>query len=101
MFLGTLLLQIGEVGQKIDKLKVDTDGDKNVDKPSIGEPENNNDREWKITFEQFLASILTETVLVEQLSTKVEIEEALKDFCVGETKRMNSVETSSRSVFYV
>ena len=89
---GTLLLQIGEVGSKIDKQLKLGDGDSG---------DNNNENEWKITFEQFLASILTETALVEHLSQKVNLEEALKSFGPSDSIRSSSVETSSKSVFYV
>ena len=89
---GTLLLQIGEVGQKIDKMKLE---------PSPGTITEANNNEWKITFEQFLASILTESVLVDQLNQSVDLAQALESYSQGEFKRSTSVETSNRSVFYV
>ena len=69
---GTLLLQIGEVGHNLK------------DGPS---PDG-----WKITFEQFLASILTESVLVEEFSEKVYVEDALKSWSSGsgDQKRLTS-----------
>ena len=86
---GTLLLQIGEVGHNL------RDGDKD-----------GADDGWKITFEQFLASILTESVLVDELSEKVNVEDALRTWNSGsgDLKRLTSLENneiSSRSVFYV
>ena len=84
---GTLLLQIGEVGHNL------------MDSLSQG---GDTDTEWSITFEQFLANILTESVLVEEFSQKVNVEEALKSWST-DLKRLSSEnnEISSRSVFYV
>ena len=84
---GTLLLQIGEVGHNLrDSLSLSCDGD----------------TEWSITFEQFLANILTESVLVEEFSQKVNVEEALKSWNT-DLKRLSSEnsELATRSVFYV
>merc|ERR1711868_362388 len=67
---GTLLLQIGEVGKKFEKVKLE-DGD------SQEVTQGGSEKDWKITFEQFLANILTEEILVEQLTKKVDLEEAL------------------------
>ena len=86
--MGTLLLQIGEVGQRFEKKKSldiedgnlnsvdDVDG---VDNPLV----NIHDTEekpsdafcgWSISFEQFLASILTEQSLVDHFSNKVNLQ---------------------------
>ena len=89
---GTLLLQIGEVAHNLDR---------NKDQPSLA---GSGDDGWKITFEQFLASILTESVLVDELSEKVNVEDALRSWSSGDFKRLTSIENSdisTRSVFYV
>ena len=106
---GTLLLQIGEVGQKLDKRKSQ---DENPTESELTIQEKNSDEsfrkqtanDWKITFEQFLASILTESTLVDQLSMKTDLEVALQSFATSDFKKNDkreSVETSSKSVFYV
>ena len=62
------------------------------------------EKDWKITFEQFLANILTEEILVEQLTKKVDLEEVLKNFNTAgswDYNKSNSVETTNKSVFYV
>ena len=98
---GTLLLQIGEVGQKIDKLKLDKTDESESTSSSLSTQSNNNN-EWKITFEQFLASMLTETVLVETINQRVDLETALESYSSSaDVKRCTSVETSNRSVFYI
>jgi len=86
---GTLLLQIGEVGHSLAK--------KNEDK-DVSE-----DGEWSITFEQFYASILTETPLIDFFSKNHDIEASLKEFSSIGPKRAPSEVTydGSRSVFYV
>ena len=96
---GTLLLQIGEVGKKFEKVNLE-DGDSK----QVAQETGSSEKEWKITFEQFLASILTEAILVEELTKKVDLEEALKNFNTGgsaDFKKENSVETTNKSVFYV
>ena len=54
---GTLLLQIGEVGHKIDKMKMVSDYEDAA--KEANDLKNNVNDIWKITFEQFLASMLT------------------------------------------
>ena len=105
---GTLLLQIGEVGQKLDKRKSqDENLDENLDETQENKPGEKSkiqtDKGWTITFEQFLASILTESTLVDQLSKKTDLEVALQSYAASDFKktRQESVETTSRSVFYV
>ena len=86
---GTLLLQIGEVGHNLrDSLGSGGGGDTTAG--------------WSITFEQFLANILTESVLVEEFSQQVNVEETLKSWNT-DLKRLStdSSEISTRSVFYV
>jgi len=97
---GTLLLQIGEVGHKIDKMKMVSDYEDAA--KEANDLKNNVNDIWKITFEQFLASMLTEPVLENHLKQQINIEEALKDYNLADIKRETAgVETSSRSVFYV
>jgi len=97
---GTLLLQIGEVGHKIDKMKMVSDYEDAA--KEANDLKNNVNDIWKITFEQFLASMLTEPVLENHLKQQINIEEALKDYNLADIKRESAgVETSSRSVFYV
>ena len=99
-----MLLQIGEVGQKLDKRKSQ---DENLDEIQENKPgeksKTQTDKGWTITFEQFLASILTESTLVDQLSKKTDLEVALQSYAASDFKkpRQESVETTSRSVFYV
>eukprot|EP00092_Neocalanus_flemingeri_P003122 GFUD01003339.1.p1 GENE.GFUD01003339.1~~GFUD01003339.1.p1 ORF type:complete len:1139 (+),score=353.99 GFUD01003339.1:87-3503(+) len=112
---GTLLLQIGEVGQKFEKRKSNLnleegetleEGDQvdGTDENFTGRVERDpksDSKDWSITFEQFLASILTEPVLVEHFSEKKELQVALKEYnCFG-LRRHSSEEAGSRSVFYV
>jgi len=133
---GTLLLQIGEVGQKFDKrrlsepvmentLKTSNDDGleddkkletpKEIDQPETQESANrepesdtnksdsNDSGEWSITFEQFLASILTEASLVEYFSKKTSIQAALDDFNNGylKPKPCDGPQQTANSVFYV
>merc|ERR1712025_1143893 len=114
---GTLLLQIGEVGQKFDKKKIvgteeevaqvvdNVDGNDNqVQQVDIEEKVcKTHDNNWSITFEQFLASILTEPALVEHFSVKTDLKEALKEYSSSGVKKQHSTDTqdNSRSVFYV
>ena len=85
---GTLLLQIGEVGQKFEKRKTlnleeeegkdvdDVDGavDTKFEELQVDEKSAKPyDNDWSITFEQFLASILTEPALVDHFSEKVDL----------------------------
>jgi len=115
---GTLLLQIGEVGQKFGKKKlahleegevahvVDDFGatctkteDLNIEEKVC----KSNNTNWSITFEQFLASILTEPALVEHFSEKTNLQDALKEYSSSGVKKQASTDTydNSRSVFYV
>lgn len=102
---GTLLLQIGEVGQKLDKRK--SQGENLVESQENRKGEKSKiqaDKGWTITFEQFLASVLTESTLVDQLSKKTDLEVALQSYAASDFKKNDqreSVETTSRSVFYV
>jgi len=116
---GTLLLQIGEVGQQFSGKNLASGADKEELPPGLvqlggGDEElaskKNGKREdlgeeggWSITFEQFYASILTEPSLVDNFSQRTDIEASLKDYNSFGRPRMSSVETkdNSRSVFYV
>jgi len=114
---GTLLLQIGEVGQKFDKKKtlnleeeageVDSvDGAVDIRFEELQVDDKGaklHDNNWSITFEQFLASILTEPALVDHFSQKVDLKDALKDYSSAGMKRLPSTDThdSARSVFYI
>jgi len=115
---GTLLLQIGEVGQKFDKRKsFNMEGgetleegdqvDGSVKDESIAgvdeKDHKTHDKNWSITFEQFLASILTEPALVDHFSEKIDLQVSLKEYNCSGLKRIPSEDThdSSRSVFYV
>jgi len=122
---GTLLLQIGEVGQQFSGKNLASGSEKEELPPGLvslqevvqlggGDEElaskKNGKREgleeeegWSITFEQFYASILTEPSLVDNFSQKTDIEASLKDYNSFGRPRQSSVETkdNSRSVFYV
>ena len=88
---GTLLLQIGEVGQKFDQKKsfnmeeeackesdsdqVDGSVDEKDEHLLVEEKGHQSyDNNWIITFEQFLASILTEPALVDHFSEKIDLQ---------------------------
>jgi len=112
---GTLLLQIGEVGQKLaikrrsEQFQQNTSQEENSEPIiPVGDVEKSTKAEidstdWSISFEQFLANILTETPLVNHFSNKISIQEGLKDYTSTTLKRQTSVSTEdrSRSVFYV
>ena len=60
-----------------------------------------NNLEWSVTFEQFLASIMNESCLVDYFDHQVDVVTKLKKY--GDTKllRHESVDTAgSKSVFY-
>merc|ERR1719273_2570689 len=68
---------------------------------TAAEKNNQNNPEWSVTFEQFLASIMNESCLVDYFDHHVDVVSKLKMF--GDTKlnRHESVSTSgSKSVFY-
>jgi len=124
---GTLLLQIGEVGQQFSGKNLASGtaekgelppglvslqevaqlggGDEEVASKNgkIKEDHLEDGEGWSITFEQFYASILTEPSLVDNFSQKSDIEASLKDYSSFGRPRVSSVETkdNSRSVFYV
>jgi hypothetical protein len=114
---GTLLLQIGEVGQKFGKrIPAPAEVEEEVTQ-SVGDDEQKVDLDveeklcknkkidgnWSITFEQFLASILTEPALVEHFSERSDLLEALREYSSCSVRKQPSTETQdySRSVFYV
>eukprot|EP00092_Neocalanus_flemingeri_P012003 GFUD01012940.1.p1 GENE.GFUD01012940.1~~GFUD01012940.1.p1 ORF type:complete len:1138 (+),score=342.79 GFUD01012940.1:127-3540(+) len=111
---GTLLLQIGEVGQKFGKMKSSFVEDEETleggDQVDVSEDEKtdnkapkSDDKEWSITYEQFLASMLTESALVDHFSERLDLQVALREYNCSGLNRLPSTETqdSSRSVFYV
>jgi len=103
---GTLLLQIGEVGQKFEKNKSipnldeltikncdqnecndDIESNKHTEEQSGESLQEKSKRsnskvedDWSITFEQFFASILTEPPLVQFFSKQNEIKEPLETY---------------------
>lgn len=124
---GTLLLQIGEVGQKFEKRRASLPAiasqvaaaeEGSAAAPSV--PDNHDDddvncdtdqsrsgdggaRDWSISFEQFIASILTESVLVDYFSLPVDIKAALAEYNLSGLRRQEStvLEDKSRSIFYL
>ena len=127
---GTHLLQMGEIGQRVKDAQALARSksihceDQDEDPESTGtntippltsissydlssclktaaEKNNQNNPEWSVTFEQFLASIMNESCLVDYFDHHVDVVSKLKMF--GDTKlnRHESVSTSgSKSVFY-
>ncbi len=79
---GTQLLQIGEVGQKMRD-----------DNPS----------DWSITFNQFLATFLNESALVDYFERKIDLREGLDKMNASKLlkRQDSSAAVASRSVFYV
>ncbi|XP_040580155.1 TBC1 domain family member 9 [Lepeophtheirus salmonis] len=73
----TLLLQIGEVGHQVRKLTSSSSREDEVN--DNGHPETPPIPLWSVTFEQFLASILKETNLVEFFDKKVDVIDALEN----------------------
>ncbi len=138
---GTLLLQIGEVGQKVKDVqkmmrsksienddteqaeealmsappvsfssydlgaiarREDSSSDTNNSKPSSARKEaSDDDADWAITFEQFLASVLNESCLVDFFDKKIDVRENLKKYGDTKMERQPSVSVKgSKSVFY-
>jgi len=117
---GTLLLQIGEVGQRVkDAQALARSKSIHCEDPESEDSEilsphtsissydlssclrETNNPEWSVTFEQFLASIMNESCLVDYFDHQVDVVSKLKKF--GDTKlnRHLSVDTTgSKSVFY-
>ena len=75
-----MLLQIGEVGQKFDKkrsldlVEPDESRSDDVDSSNVEEDKDSDEHGWSISFEQFLASILTEPSLVDHFSVKTDLQ---------------------------
>ena len=63
---------------------------------------NENNPEWSVTFEQFLASVMKEDVLVDYFDRKIEVVTKLKQFGDMKLKRQCSVPVTgvTQSVFY-
>ena len=117
---GTLLLQIGEVGQRVKDAQALARSrsvhceDAELEDSEVVPPNTSissydlssclretNNPEWSVTFEQFLASIMNEGCLVDYFDHQVDVVSKLKKF--GDTKlnRHESVcTTGSKSVFY-
>lgn len=125
--MGTLLLQIGEVGQRVkdahqqvmrsrsveyDDLQAPDEDDllaanpisySSYDLASVLKKEDKlkSHQEWSVTFEQFLASAMNEGCLVDYFDHKMDVVAKLKQFGDSKMKRQDSVQVSgSRSVFY-
>ena len=62
----TLLLRLGEAGKKINQQKEIKTQDIDID--------------WSITYKQFLASFLTESVLAKYFDKKIDITKAIKKY---------------------
>ena len=121
---GTLLLQIGEVGQRvkdaqqllmrsksIDTEQVTKDVSEDITAPPVSyssynlaetkETKENTNIEWSVTFEQFVASVMNESCLVDFFDRKIDVVTKLKQFGDIKMKRQSSVPvTGSQSVFY-
>ena len=121
---GTLLLQIGEVGQKVKREKAAKgqvqdreEGEKEIKESveelladAIDEVEEKEERskvtddsDWSVTFEQFLASVLNESVLVDYFDRKIDLRIGLEKINLGRLTRQesNPATTAGSSVFYV
>ena len=127
---GTLLLQIGEVGQKvkdaqaqqmlmrsrsIDREEVTKDVSEDITAPPVSyssydlanvvkettETTENANPEWSVTFDQFVANVMNESCLVDFFDRKIDVVTKLKQFGDIKMKRQSSVPmTGSQSVFY-
>ena len=132
---GTLLLQIGEVGQRVkDTQKMLRSRSIEEAEPEMaedvlmaagvpptsfscydlaaaiagpGEPGRSeiskkvDNPDWSVTFEQFLASVLNESCLVEFFDKKVDVATKLRQYGDSKMERQISVNlTGSKSVFY-
>ena len=125
---GTLLLQIGEVGQRvkdaqqllmrsksINTEEVTRKVSEDITAPPVSyssydlasvvnetkEVAENTNPEWSVTFEQFVASVMNESCLVDFFDRKIEVVTKLKQFGDIKMKRQSSVPvTGSQSVFY-
>ena len=121
---GTLLLQIGEVGQRVKDAQqllrsksIDKEGVKKDDimAPPVSysaydlasvvketkETTENANPEWSVTFEQFVASVMNESCLVDFFDRKIDVVTKLKQFGDIKMRRQSSVPvTGSQSVFY-
>ena len=103
---GTLLLQIGEVGQRvkrsISKQAIKESEDDVGDNPKTEEDsKKEDDNNWSITFEQFIASFLNESALVEYLDRKIDIVDGINNLEKIKLLHRDSVPLKSNSVFYV
>ena len=103
---GTLLLQIGEVGQRVKRSMsmqaIKESGDvtsenQKTDEDCIEEDDN----DWSITFEQFIASFLNESALVEYFDRKIDIVEGIRNLEKTKLLHRESVPLKGNSVFYV
>lgn len=100
---GTLLLQIGEVGQRV---KDTIARSKSIDE-QIGKNPNSlptsissyqlNSGEWSVTFEQFLASFMNESCLVDYFDKQIDLVAKLKQFS---DRKLNRQETGAKTVYY-
>ncbi len=121
---GTLLLQIGEVGQRVKDAQAtlarskssEVDGDEKeedfLDPPTsmssydlaCAVKKEDFNPEWSVTFEQFLASIMNESCLVDYFDQKINVVSKLKMFADAKLKRQESsnfvTPAVSKSVFY-
>ena len=103
---GTLLLQIGEVGQRvkrsISKQAIKESEDDVGDNPKTEEDsKKEDDNNWSITFEQFIASFLNESALVEYFDRKIDIVDGINNLEKIKLLHRDSVPLKSNSVFYV
>lgn len=106
---GTLLLQIGEVGQRVKKsmsMQSFADGVREKEKKNGSGDSNKktegDDDDWAITFEQFIASFLNESCLVEYFDRKIDVAEGIRKLENGKLlQKQESVQLKSKSVFYV
>ena len=61
----------------------------------------NTNPEWSVTFEQFVASVMNESCLVDFFDRKIDVVTKLKQFGDIKMRRQSSVPvTGSQSVFY-
>jgi len=107
----TLLLQIGEVGKQFSGLSVSDRSSSLLEQPlessAIGEPDRSTarnrsstqgssvDRDWSITFEQFLASMLTEQALIGYFEDPVDVMSAIERFRHRRLQRQTSAASSA------
>ena len=91
----TSLLQIGEVGHRVTR---SASGNVKLENKKLEE-----ETDWSVTFQQFLACFLNESTLVDFFDQKIDLVEKLQELSAAKMQRQESVPLTqqSNSVFYV